>query len=150
MHTASGGSQVIPCGQTDERTDMTKLIVYFRNFAKALNNLMTWRSSFPWNPNFRETFHVIKALITSTRQKNVQLLTVLVQNSSQFLEVFVRQKKSLICQHTDPLGSCDRWHSNSIQGEYEVISFLISLGEIFPQYIHSFSQSLLSTSVNKV
>ena len=31
-------SRVVPCGQTDGRTDMTKLIVDFCNFAKAPKN----------------------------------------------------------------------------------------------------------------
>jgi predicted ferric reductase len=35
----SSGSQVVRCGQTDGRTDMTKLAVAFRNFAKQLKNL---------------------------------------------------------------------------------------------------------------
>jgi hypothetical protein len=34
----SSGSRVFPCGQTDRRTDMTKLIVAFRNFANAPKN----------------------------------------------------------------------------------------------------------------
>ena len=38
----SNGSRVAPCGQTDRqadrRTDMTKLIVAFRNFAKSPKN----------------------------------------------------------------------------------------------------------------
>jgi hypothetical protein len=29
----SSGSRVVPCGQTDEQTDTTKVIVGFRNFA---------------------------------------------------------------------------------------------------------------------
>jgi hypothetical protein len=29
------GSPVIPCGQTDERTDMTKLVVAFRDFVNV-------------------------------------------------------------------------------------------------------------------
>jgi len=29
------GSRVVPCGQTDGRTDMTKLAVPFRNFTNA-------------------------------------------------------------------------------------------------------------------
>jgi len=33
------GSGVIPCGLSDGRTDMTKQIVFFRNFANALKNL---------------------------------------------------------------------------------------------------------------
>ena len=33
----SSGSRVVPCGQTDGRTDMTKLIVAFRNSANAPN-----------------------------------------------------------------------------------------------------------------
>ena len=32
------GSRVVPCGQTDRQTDMTKLIVAFRNFANAPKN----------------------------------------------------------------------------------------------------------------
>ena len=31
----SSGSRVVQCGRTDRRTDMTKLIVGFRNFANA-------------------------------------------------------------------------------------------------------------------
>jgi len=34
----SSGSRVVPCGGTDGRTDMTKLLVDFRNFANALKN----------------------------------------------------------------------------------------------------------------
>ena len=33
---ASGGSRVVPCGRRAGRTDMTKLTVAFRNFAKHL------------------------------------------------------------------------------------------------------------------
>ena len=41
----SFGSRIVPCGQTDKATDITKLLVVFRNFAKALkkgsyNNLL--------------------------------------------------------------------------------------------------------------
>jgi hypothetical protein len=31
----SSGNQVVPCGQTDEETDVTKSIVAFRNFSKV-------------------------------------------------------------------------------------------------------------------
>jgi len=34
----SNGSRVVPCGRTDGRTDMTTLIVGFRNFANAPKN----------------------------------------------------------------------------------------------------------------
>jgi hypothetical protein len=34
----SSGSRVVPCGQADRRTDMTKLVVPFRNFANAPKN----------------------------------------------------------------------------------------------------------------
>ena len=37
----SSGSRVVPCGQTDRRTAMTKLIFPFRNFANAPNNVKT-------------------------------------------------------------------------------------------------------------
>ena len=36
----SGGSRVVPRGGTDGQTDMTKLIVAFRNFANAPENSM--------------------------------------------------------------------------------------------------------------
>jgi len=35
----SSDSLIVPCGQTDGRTDMTKLIDSFRNFAKAPKNV---------------------------------------------------------------------------------------------------------------
>jgi hypothetical protein len=39
----SSGNRVVPCGQTDERTGITKLIVAFRNFANApKTNDSTW------------------------------------------------------------------------------------------------------------
>ena len=41
----SSGSRVAPCGQTDERTDMTKQIVTYRNFANAHKNLKKKRNS---------------------------------------------------------------------------------------------------------
>ena len=31
----SSGSRVVPCGRTDRRTNLTKLIVAFRNFENA-------------------------------------------------------------------------------------------------------------------
>ena len=34
----SSGSRVVPYGQADGQTDMTKLTVAFRNFANALKN----------------------------------------------------------------------------------------------------------------
>ena len=34
----SGGSRIVLCGRTDGRTDITKLIVAFRNFVNAPKN----------------------------------------------------------------------------------------------------------------
>jgi len=34
----STGSRVAPCGPTDRRTAMTKLIIAFRNFENAIKN----------------------------------------------------------------------------------------------------------------
>jgi len=38
----SNGSRVVPCGPTDGRTDITKLIVAFRNFAKGPKNTIIY------------------------------------------------------------------------------------------------------------
>jgi hypothetical protein len=35
----SSGSRVVPCGRTDEQTDITKLTVAFRNFGKVPQNI---------------------------------------------------------------------------------------------------------------
>jgi hypothetical protein len=42
---ASSGSRDVPCGERDRWTDMTKLIVALRNFAKAPNNVHRWLQS---------------------------------------------------------------------------------------------------------
>ena len=34
---SSSGSGVVPCGNTDGQTDVTKLVANFRNFANAFN-----------------------------------------------------------------------------------------------------------------
>jgi hypothetical protein len=44
MKICQVGSELYPCGRTDGRTDMTKLIVAFRNFAKALKRVCLFRS----------------------------------------------------------------------------------------------------------
>ena len=31
----SSGSRIVPCGRTDRQTDITKIIVVFRNFVKS-------------------------------------------------------------------------------------------------------------------
>jgi hypothetical protein len=44
----SSGSWVFPCGQTDRGSDMTKLIVAFRNYANALkviNIIRKWKTT---------------------------------------------------------------------------------------------------------
>jgi hypothetical protein len=41
----SGGNQVFPCGQMDGRTDMTKLMVAFHNFANAPKKLRRSRNT---------------------------------------------------------------------------------------------------------
>jgi len=49
----SCGTRVFPCGQTDRRTDMTKLIVAFRNFANVLkNNAFFYHSCLRYIYNF--------------------------------------------------------------------------------------------------
>ena len=41
-NTSSGG-RVVPCGRTDRRTDTTKLLVVFRNFANASKQCVIFR-----------------------------------------------------------------------------------------------------------
>jgi len=38
MKICQVGAEFVPRGQTDKQTDMTKIIVAFRNFANALKN----------------------------------------------------------------------------------------------------------------
>ena len=41
-------SRVVPCGRTEGRTDMTKLIVAFHNFAKAPQNGARFFDAYIW------------------------------------------------------------------------------------------------------
>jgi len=41
------GSRVVPCGRTHRQTDMTKLIVAFRNYAKAPTNKRSGNGQIP-------------------------------------------------------------------------------------------------------
>jgi hypothetical protein len=41
----SSESRVVPCGWTDERTDMTKTTVAFLNFSNAPRNIRRWSVS---------------------------------------------------------------------------------------------------------
>jgi len=41
----SGGNQIVPCGQMDGRTDMTKLMVAFHSFANAPKKLRRSRNT---------------------------------------------------------------------------------------------------------
>ena len=54
------GGQVVPCGWTDGRTHMTKLVVAFRNFAKAPKKpnsyFCTWKCLF-WVPHKTHKCH---------------------------------------------------------------------------------------------
>ena len=49
LENVSSGSRVVAYGQTDGRTDMTKLIVALRNFANApkIAQVHFWRTSRP-------------------------------------------------------------------------------------------------------
>jgi hypothetical protein len=44
----SSGSHVIPCGQTGGRTDMKKLKIVFRNFAKGAPKPETTNQNIAW------------------------------------------------------------------------------------------------------
>jgi hypothetical protein len=41
MEAKPSGGRVVPCGRTDKRADMTKLIVAFRNFANSPKSVLT-------------------------------------------------------------------------------------------------------------
>jgi hypothetical protein len=45
---SSNKSRDVPRGQTDKRTDMTKLIVAFRSFVNASKNWWLWRRNAQW------------------------------------------------------------------------------------------------------
>jgi hypothetical protein len=47
---ASSVSRVVPCGQTAGLTDMTKLIVAFRNFAKAPTDMFMGKQGYSLAP----------------------------------------------------------------------------------------------------
>jgi hypothetical protein len=59
MKVCALGAEFFPCGQTDRRTDgrtyVTKLIVLFRNFAKAPTNLLLSSSYLFVSPSFRSS-----------------------------------------------------------------------------------------------
>jgi len=63
MKIRSVGGRVVPCRQTDGQTDMTKLIVGFRNFANAPKNLQ--------NNAIHNTGHGIAVYITLLQNKLV-------------------------------------------------------------------------------
>jgi len=51
MKMSQVGAEIFPCGQTDRRSDMTKLTVAFRNFADALKviNIIRKRKTRSYN-----------------------------------------------------------------------------------------------------
>jgi hypothetical protein len=59
------GSRVVPCGQTDERTDMTKLTVFCRDFAVSYK----LSQSAPWRRMGGSTGIAPVILIRSTRME---------------------------------------------------------------------------------
>ena len=55
FHEIPSSGDRVPCGQTDGRTDMTKLLVAFRNFAKApKNKIHSFISIQPFRPGWEE------------------------------------------------------------------------------------------------
>ena len=77
---SSSGSRVVPCGQTKRRTDMTKLILAFRNFANApkkWQNIWALRTSlYLINRKHNESVHVYTLSPKKAIQRCVALLRV--------------------------------------------------------------------------
>jgi len=71
----SSGSRVIPCGRTDGQTDTTKLIVAFRNFAKAPNKCGCCVSChiLPVGPGFRVRPRHVKFVVEEVMLRRVSL-----------------------------------------------------------------------------
>jgi hypothetical protein len=55
IQNPSIGSRVVPCGQTDGRTDVTKSIVLFQNFAKAPKSRLLASSYLFCSPSVRRS-----------------------------------------------------------------------------------------------
>ena len=56
----SSGSRVVPCGRTDRRTDMTKLVVAFRNFANAPEKILFDLHEFDIGASFTKLYRSIQ------------------------------------------------------------------------------------------
>jgi hypothetical protein len=72
----SSGSRVVPCGRTDEQTDVTELIVAIRNFANA-----------PKSASFRN--FIIRA-VKILKHEDIQILWYSVFSSGEEIEYLLR------------------------------------------------------------
>ena len=88
----SSGSRVVPCRRADRRTDITKLIVAFRNFANALKNvyLHCIKDVYEKNCIVGNSAQCVRTPICLQRTIFVQLF------QQQFLEFRLEVKKKII------------------------------------------------------
>jgi hypothetical protein len=108
LENPSNGDRVVPCGRTDRQTDMTKLIVTFRNLASAPKNgrLMLFR----------------------------EIVAVYCENNavihwSQKCRVVEWLSRNQVCSWKFQSQCCNR---NTVMQSYSTLADLAHLG--FPQY----------------
>jgi hypothetical protein len=88
----SSGSRVVACGRADRRTDITKLIIAFRNFANALKNvyLHCIKDVYEKNCVIGNSAKCVRTLICLQRTIFVQLF----QQQFQEFRLKVKKKKN--------------------------------------------------------
>ena len=91
------GSRVVPCGQTDGRTEMTKLIVSFRNFAKAPKKQdEEWREAGINEKKEKETLPKRRKIIARHHGITVQktlIFTFLPRHCGSMVSLFLRNRQ---------------------------------------------------------
>ena len=80
------GSRVVPCGWTDGQTDMTKLIVAFRNYVSAPNKRRYVRSP---RVHSHQTVTMHETDITCTPPMDLHIISICYNNMSYCMGRYV-------------------------------------------------------------